>query len=211
MTIQKQAAEGIEVSDKKTAAIINAAHETFLAFGFDAASMDRIADTAGVSKRTVYSRFRSKEELFAATITESCRRILPVNFEDIDIGLPPKDLIQRLARQVVDGIFEPDALAIRRIAAFEAQRRPSLGKAYLEHGPQFMVNAFAPLLQRLADRGAVSVDDPHKAVWRLGVLITEPLHMRLMLGDYPDDLNKAIDDQISEGINAFMTLHAPTT
>ncbi len=69
----------VEAVDEKEAAIIEAARETFLARGFDAASMDAIALNAGVSKRTVYNRFRSKEELFAAAITETCRRILPLD------------------------------------------------------------------------------------------------------------------------------------
>ena len=65
--------------DEKTEAIVDAARKAFLAKGFDAASMDQIALSANVSKRTVYNRFRSKEELFGAAIMETCRKFLPVN------------------------------------------------------------------------------------------------------------------------------------
>lgn len=56
------------LTDRKRAAIVNAAVEEFIASGYDATSMDRIAARAGVSKRTVYNHFENKEALFAAIL-----------------------------------------------------------------------------------------------------------------------------------------------
>lgn len=56
------------LTDRKRAAILEAAIEEFLAAGYDATSMDRIAASASVSKRTVYNHFPSKEALFAAIL-----------------------------------------------------------------------------------------------------------------------------------------------
>ncbi|SAK64306.1 TetR family transcriptional regulator [Caballeronia glebae] len=56
------------LTDRKRAAIVNAAVAEFIAAGYDATSMDRIAARAGVSKRTVYNHFESKEALFAAIL-----------------------------------------------------------------------------------------------------------------------------------------------
>lgn len=58
------------LTDRKRAAIVEAAIEEFRAAGFEATSMDRIAARAGVSKRTVYNHFPSKEALFAAILRE---------------------------------------------------------------------------------------------------------------------------------------------
>lgn len=58
------------LTDKKRIAILSAATEEFLASGYDATSMDRIAARASVSKRTVYNHFPSKEALFAAIMLE---------------------------------------------------------------------------------------------------------------------------------------------
>src|SRR5580698_5585695 len=60
----------VRLTDRKRAAVIAAAIEEFLAAGFDATSMDRIAARASVSKRTVYNHFPSKEALFAAIMLE---------------------------------------------------------------------------------------------------------------------------------------------
>lgn len=195
------------LADRKEAAIIDAARKTFLARGFDAASMDAIALAAGVSKRTVYNRFRSKEELFAATIEESCRCILPVDIETIETSLSPEMFVRELAGRVLRAILEPEAIALRRIAAFEASRSPRLGQTYLAHGPKWMADAFAPILERLVQRGAFAIDDPQNAIWQLGALISEPLHTFMLLGECPDDLDAAIEAQLDSGLEAFFKLY----
>jgi len=53
------------LTERKREAILQAAIAEFRSSGFEITSMDRIAATAGVSKRTVYNHFPSKEELFA--------------------------------------------------------------------------------------------------------------------------------------------------
>ena len=196
------------VEDEKEAAIIDAARRTFLARGFDAASMDAIALTAGVSKRTVYNRFRSKEELFAAAILGTCQRILPVDVETIEATLEPEAFIREMAQRFLHGILEPEAIALRRIAGFEAGRTPALGKSYLDHGPRWMAEACTPMLERLAARGALQLDDAKRAVWQLGALITEPLYTEVLMGDAPADLEAAISEQIDSGIKAFLKLYA---
>ncbi len=56
----------LKQSEQKRAAILQAAKEEFLSQGFRTTSMDRVAERAGVSKRTVYNHFENKEVLFRA-------------------------------------------------------------------------------------------------------------------------------------------------
>jgi TetR/AcrR family transcriptional regulator of autoinduction and epiphytic fitness len=58
------------LTDRKRLAILEAAISEFRQHGFEATSMDKIAATALVSKRTVYNHFSSKEELFAAILMQ---------------------------------------------------------------------------------------------------------------------------------------------
>ena len=50
--------------------IVEAARKLFYKFGFKKVSMDEIAREAGVTKKTVYTYFSSKEELFKYFIQE---------------------------------------------------------------------------------------------------------------------------------------------
>jgi TetR/AcrR family transcriptional regulator of autoinduction and epiphytic fitness len=52
----------------KRQVILDGAVKVFTEQGFAAASMDTIAEVAGVSKRTVYNHFRSKEALFQTIV-----------------------------------------------------------------------------------------------------------------------------------------------
>ena len=194
--------------DVKEAAIIGAARKTFLTHGYDGASMDEIALAASVSKRTVYNRFRSKEELFAATIEESCRRILPVDIDAIEKSLSTQAFTNELAHLFLRGMLHPEALALRRIASFEAGRNPALGRLYHDHGPAYMTAAFAPILKRAAEREGIEIDDVETALHQLGALIMEPLYTEALLGVAPADLEQAIDRQIERGLAAFWKIYA---
>lgn len=55
-------------TSRKRESILNGAIQVFTEVGYDHASMDKIADTAGVSKRTVYNHFLNKEALFQAVV-----------------------------------------------------------------------------------------------------------------------------------------------
>ena len=59
----------------KRAAVIEAATEEFLSRGFSGTSMDRIAEVANVSKRTVYDHFPSKNDLFQAIVDKILQQV----------------------------------------------------------------------------------------------------------------------------------------
>ncbi len=57
-------------SDIKREAIIQAATQAFQEFGVNGTSMDKLAELANVSKRTVYNHFSTKEELVMHLVTQ---------------------------------------------------------------------------------------------------------------------------------------------
>lgn len=57
-----------DVRDKRIPEILEAAIHVFSKHGIDGASMSEIADTAGVSKATIYHYFESKDELIEALV-----------------------------------------------------------------------------------------------------------------------------------------------
>lgn len=55
-------------TSKKRETILDAAAAVFVNEGYESSSMDKIAEVAGASKRTVYNHFASKEELFSEVL-----------------------------------------------------------------------------------------------------------------------------------------------
>lgn len=104
------------LTDRKRAAIVEAAIEEFRAAGFEATSMDRIAARASVSKRTVYNHFPSKEALFAAILRElwdeSRTNNGPAYRADEPLRPQLLELLQRKLRLLNDEAF----LSLARVA-----------------------------------------------------------------------------------------------
>src|SRR5260370_33656999 len=63
---------------RKRAVIVDAALKAFLAAGYAEASVNRIAAAAGVSIKTLYRHYESKDDLFSAVMQAAC-------------GKPPRD------------------------------------------------------------------------------------------------------------------------
>ena len=57
-------------TSRKRQVILEGAIKVFTENGFDTSSMDKIAEVAGVSKRTIYNHFKSKESLFQAIVAD---------------------------------------------------------------------------------------------------------------------------------------------
>ena len=112
------------LTDRKRKAIVTAAAAQFRANGFEATSMDRIALEAGVSKRTVYNHFPSKEELFTETIVqlfESSAALLELPYRS-DVGL--REQLTELLRLKMRTLDDPDFLDLARVAISEAIHAP---------------------------------------------------------------------------------------
>ena len=118
----------IRLTDRKRLAILDAAAAQFRANGFDASSMDKIALDAGVSKRTVYNHFPSKEDLFGATLI--------ANFEsaaaEIDTpyvpGAPLRAQLASLLERKLRVQGAPDFMGLARVAVAEAIHAPERAK-----------------------------------------------------------------------------------
>jgi AcrR family transcriptional regulator len=85
--VAQQAAERLTREEKKArtrAQLIDAAATVFARRGFAAASLDDVADEAGLTKGAVYSNFESKQELFQAVIDDRLNRPMMAAADVID-------------------------------------------------------------------------------------------------------------------------------
>ena len=99
---------------KKRTTILNGAIDVFISMGYELASMDKIAETAGVSKKTIYNHFGSKENLFQAIVNDflAQRQILKTITYN-----PEKSLVEQLLAFANAEIFlinSPKRLEISR-------------------------------------------------------------------------------------------------
>jgi len=113
-----------KLTDRKRAAIIAAAIAEFRARGFEATSMDRIATAAGVSKRTVYNHFPSKDDLFEQILQEMWDCSAALNAISYRQGKPLKPQLLELMRQKMAMLRDEYFLDLVRVAIAEAIHAP---------------------------------------------------------------------------------------
>lgn len=88
-------------SELKRADIIDGAQRAFKQFGVENTSMDKVAEMAQVSKRTVYNHFESKEVL----VTHIIRHIWATTIVAYDVVYQPsRDIKQQLFELVLNEI-----------------------------------------------------------------------------------------------------------
>lgn len=87
---------------KTTSALLESAAATFAERGFEASSMDEIAERAGLSKGALYYRFRTKQDLFLALLDQRCdlyARQIDESFADgAQAVIHPREIAIRFAR-----------------------------------------------------------------------------------------------------------------
>ena len=112
------------LTDPKRQAILAAAADQFRACGFEASSMDKIAAAAGVSKRTVYNHFPSKDELFAETLIQLFNSSAAIHDMPYRSDTPLRAQLGAMMALKAASMAEPDFLALARVAIAEAVHAP---------------------------------------------------------------------------------------
>lgn len=124
-------------SEEKAEAILKGAMQEFLANGYAATSMDRVAKAAGVSKATVYSHFGDKEKLFNALIQllvkDKFQAVLGLQ-EPQSLAKEPSIVLREIANRLLDNAESDRALQnFMRIIIGESGRFPELAQAYVHN------------------------------------------------------------------------------
>lgn len=130
----------------KQRAIVKAASAVFLAEGFERASLDQIAQRAGVSKQTIYSHFADKQDLFKAICTELTEKLtIPLSSAG-QTGVSLEDLLTRLGEDVLAMMCEPASLELHRLLLNAVARFPELGETAYQAGANRMLDDLSQLL-----------------------------------------------------------------
>jgi TetR/AcrR family transcriptional regulator, regulator of autoinduction and epiphytic fitness len=158
------------LTDRKRVAIVGAAIEEFLAAGYDATSMDRIAARASVSKRTVYNHFPSKEALFAAILVQLWDASQDGDAPSYRAGKPLRpqllDLLERKLRLLHDESF----LSLARVAIAAGIHSPERAREMVARMGEREEDLTAWVRAAAAD-GRLKTDDPVFAALQLQGLV----------------------------------------
>jgi AcrR family transcriptional regulator len=156
--VQQLAAEGVDVDPRGDVRerVLAAARDVFARQGLDAATIDAIAEAAGVGTATVYRQFGDKKGLLQAFVQSlSVRRIIWDAARE-----PSGDLavdLERLAVAALEHMQRDEALM--RLVFLERLRGSTiLGE--LAGAPDRTIHGLTALLRHYAARGELVDEDP---------------------------------------------------
>jgi TetR/AcrR family transcriptional regulator of autoinduction and epiphytic fitness len=197
-------ADAPTLSDKKRAAILRAAAETFRKEGFYATTMDRVAERAAVSKRTVYNHFPSKDVLFDVVTDQLWGRLVPDEEAAPDRQVSVEARLRAIARRRLDALLDPDLIGLLRVVLGESVRSPELARAYVGVRDRQAQLGLRALLREEVARGRLAIDRLDLAAGLFWGLALGPLFWPLVLGlrGSPDATEREI--VVNETVAVFL-------
>lgn len=188
----------------KREAILTGAMEEFLAHGYAATSMDRLAARSGVSKATVYKYFRDKEELFNTLIEGLAREKFQTVFSletTPSLEENPQEVLFKLALKMLKTCSSDRTLQnFMRIIIGESGRFPELAKGYIHNIAQ---PGIAALTQYFKDHPELNVKDSEvTARIFIGSLVYYVILQELLYGQEIMPLSK---ERLAETLSQIIT------
>lgn len=162
--------------------ILNAASAVFHEHGFGRATMDQIAEAARAGKTSLYSRYPTKAELFAAVVRRSSAQFA----ERMSIVITTGSLRERMIAtgiELADATLTAESIALMRSTSAEAEAYPDVAQEGFAIGFGECVRSVAA---SLADPGALDPDTELARVTPVATRFVEmalhPLYMHAFFG-----------------------------
>lgn len=196
--------DNCEPDSAKLRQIFAGARAIFLRDGYDGASMNDIARTAGVSKGTLYAYFDGKARLFEALVRSDRQRLaeqlcrFDEDFDDV------ADVLRRFGNQLLAIMMQPEQVAFMRMVIGIVGKLPGTGQAVNDAGPQYAADRLATWLAAQTDSGALQVADAPLAAHQFIELCKAGVFTRCILGADPALGTDEIARNVEAAIDMFL-------
>jgi AcrR family transcriptional regulator len=147
-----------EEDTSKRRQILDGARKVFMDLGFDGASMNEIARSAGVSKGTLYVYFADKNRLFEAIVAEETLERDKVIF-DFDPGCDVETTLRKFGQAYISLQCRPGGGSSVRTVMAIAERMPEVGRRFYENVLEKTINRLADYLKLHVRPGDLAIDD----------------------------------------------------
>jgi len=195
---------------ERVARVLEAAKKQFTEHGFEAASMDAIAEASGVSKVTIYSYFPTKAALFEASVTHR----IDAQFAHVDWSAldpkRPREALSGIGAAFIGLMRSPDVINHHRTLYGAQNVDTAAAEAFFAAGPQKLVEALADYLCAADAAGTLRVAQPAMAANQFFSMFLGLGQIRALLGL---SLPSQRDDQelLKANVDLFLRAHVPET
>lgn len=193
-------------TDERRKGIVDAAWDLFKTNGFERTTMSEISERVGGSKATLYSYFKSKDELFAAAMEQAVLERTDEAFALVGLS---GDLEQRLltfALSYMEMRLAPDMIGADRALIAQADQS-DLGVSLLRRLVVPQWEKLAAVLKHEMSAGRLRQADPYLAAMHFRGLTESDLLERRLHGDQTVTA-RDIEAAATSGIEAFLRAYS---
>ena len=147
-----------EEDSSKRRQILDGARKVFMDLGFDGASMNEIARSAGVSKGTLYVYFADKSRLFEAIVEDEALEKAKIAY-NLDPRRDVETTLREFGRTYIGSICRPGGGSSIRTVMAIAERMPDVGRQFYENVLANTINRLADYLRAHVRPGDLVIDD----------------------------------------------------
>ncbi|MEN4582718.1 TetR/AcrR family transcriptional regulator [Pantoea agglomerans] len=201
------------LTEKKRTDILNAGTTVFLEQGYERASMEGVARTAGCSKATLYNYFSSKESLLDAVVRAYGTNFLMRAAEDIfsqdSCQLPLTDRLQRFGEGML-GAMTSDwkGLQLYRMVIGEAGHS-GIGDIFYESGVRESMNALATLMEQHIEGGDLLPARPDLRAKQFSALVKAETDELFLRQNMPVFTREDIAAMVKNAVEVFISGASP--
>lgn len=175
------AAQSSSHTDELRAQIVERARTLFLEHGYSKVSTHEIADALGISKKTLYREFETKEDILRSVVIpklkESTKR-LEVLLDDTAMAFPDK------LRAVMDVLGMQHQRVTPVLIRDVSLHAPEVWRE-IQHHKQVRLKKFERLLEEGIEQGYCRSDVPREIIIRMHTAAVEALMTPQALGELP--------------------------
>ncbi|MGG6898008.1 MULTISPECIES: TetR/AcrR family transcriptional regulator [Rhizobium] len=165
----------IRCDDDTKSLIIEAADTQFRENGYAATSINAIAQTAGVSTKTLYRLFPAKADLLSSIISDRINRFFLALDQSTLATMDLREGLERLLTAYGMLTMSDDTVDMMRLIIAESDRFPEIAKSFYETAIVGSNAVMEKWLTTQVERGLIKLEDPHMASGMLrGMMIMEP-------------------------------------
>lgn len=187
--------------------ILEAATEVFLEDGFAATSMDKIVDHAGVSKRTLYSYYGSKEEIYIGVMQVQLGSI----WKSVELSRNKSEntvsQLRRLGIELLRIANSPGTIALFRNIAGESRRFPNLAQQFVEENFEKLIDCIAAIIESDTRYQNTHITDAKEAGEYFLDILTGTAYHRVIFGTDPPMSDKTIKARTERALNYLFAGH----
>jgi len=198
-----------EEDSSKRRQILDGARKVFMDLGFDGASMNEIARSAGVSKGTLYVYFADKNRLFEAIVEQEAFEQGKMVF-NLDPARDAETTLREFGRSYMELLCGPGGGSWIRTVMAISERMPDVGRRYYANVLEKAVNRLADYLRSHVGPGDLAIDDCQLAASQFMEVCKASLFLPFVFQAAPAPSPERIDEVVNSATRMFMAAYRAT-